>query len=689
MNKENNLSGSAITGLSNEEIERRIDETVPKMTLDEKLAQMAGAVTKNMILRLVQEFTNPDTWDTPANDRLNIPPLKYIDGPRGVGKGKATSFPVSILRGAAWDADLERRVGEAIGYEARALGANAVCSPCINVLRHSSWGRAQETYGEDPYHLGAMGASHVVGMQRHVMACAKHFAANSIEKSRFYVDVRMDERTLREIYLPHFRMCVDAGCATIMSAYNDLNGYLCAHNKHLLADILKDEWGFDGLVVSDWGMAVRDAVAAANAGLDVEMPTGKRFGKKLKSAVLEGKVSEGTIDKALQRILRQKFRFISPDNLSGYDLGKVGGKEHAAIALEAARKGIVLLKNEGAVLPLRRESLRKLAVIGKLADRPNLGDKGSSNVEPPYAVTPLEGIRSWAGNSINIVYDNGRIISRAKRIAKDADAVIIIAGLTWLNEGEGGYVYGDRKKLGLPKKYTKLIKAVSGENERCIVLLEGGSAITVGEWVGRVKAILMAFYPGMEGGNAIADIIFGDVNPSGKLPIVFPKSATQLFKFDSRARTVEYGYYHGYRYFDKIGIEPQFAFGFGLSYTEYNYSNLRLDKKEITKTGRIRAQADVTNTGEMAGEEIAQLYVGYKGSKVNRPVKDLKGFTRVALKPGETKTVSFDLNAQDLAYYDMQSSRWEIEEIEYVLRIGPSSREADLKLSETFGIKGS
>lgn len=679
----------ALTGLSEAQIESKIEKTLSKMSLDEKIGQMAGRYSKNVVLSFIQEITNPDTWDTPANDSLGIPALKCIDGPRGVGMAKSTCFPVSIARGATWDPGLEKRIGSVIGYETKALGANVALTPCINVLRHPSWGRAQETYGEDPYHLGMMGSFHVTGVQEHVMACAKHLAANSIEESRFYVDIRMDERTLQEIYLPHFKMCVDAGVASFMSAYNDLNGYLCAHNRHLLTDILKEKWGFDGFVVSDWAMAVRDTVEAANAGLDIEMPTGKHFGKKLKREVSRGIVPEKVIDEAVKRILRQKFRFISPDKTSGYDRSKVGGKEHAGLALEAAQKGIVLLKNENSALPLQRESIRTIAVIGKLANKANLGDKGSSSVAPPYAVTPLEGIQNRAGGSVNVLYESGRIISRARRIASDADAVIVVAGLTWLNEGEGAYVYGDRKKLHLSKKYQKLIKAVSEENDRVIVVLEGGSAITMGAWVDKVEAILMAWYPGMEGGNAIADILFGDVNPSGKLPIVFPKTAGQLFKFNNRAKKVEYGYYHGYRYFDKIGLEPEFAFGFGLSYTEYRYDNLKLDNKEIGKSGKITVQADITNIGKMAGEEIVQLYVGYNGSKVNRAIRELKAFKRVALQPDETKTVSFELNAKELAYYNMELNDWEIEEIEYIASVGSSSRADDLKLSQTFRVTGS
>jgi len=349
----------------------------------------------------------------------------------------------------------------------------------------------------------------------------------------------------------------------------------------------------------------------------------------------------------------------------------------------------VLLKNENSALPLNRKGVRKIAVVGRLANKANLGDRGSSAVRPPYAVTPLKGIRDRAG-SISVVFDNGSSISRARKIAKEADAVIVVAGFTWRDEGE--YIKefkigGDRVDLNLSPKHVGLIEAVSSVNDRCIVVLESGSAITMDPWKDRVPAILMIWYPGMEGGSALADILFGDVNPSGKLPITFPRSADQLFRFDNRARSVKYDRYHGYRYFDKHGLEPLFPFGFGLSYTTYEYENLRLNRETIGRSGKIEANIDVTNTSARAGEEIVQLYLGYKGSKVDRVVKELKGFGRVSLKPGETRTMGFEVVAPDLAYYDMDTSAWVIEEIEYIVYVGPSSKQEDL-LSASFKVGG-
>jgi beta-glucosidase len=680
---------AALSGLNDDEIEQRVKELLGKMTLDEKIAQMHGVVPGGKVGEL-RDVVKPGTWNTPENKRLGIPGFKCIDGPRGVGMGLATCFPVTMARGATWDPDLERRVGEVMGYETRALGANVLLGTCINLLRHPSWGRAQETYGEDPVLLGRMGVGSVLGVQKHVMADAKHFAANSIEDTRFFVNVKMDERTLREMYLPHFKKCVDAGAATVMSAYNDLNGQLCGQNRHLITDILKNEWGFRGFVVSDWNMAVDDAVAAANAGLDLEMPTGAHFGDKLKQAVREGKVSEQTIDAAVTRLLRQKLRFITPDFEKGYDRSRVGGKEHAAVALEAARKGIVLLKNEKALLPLDRKSIKTIAVVGKKAGKAVLGDIGSSDVKPPHAVSPLAGIKDRAGAGIKVLFEEGP--AGATKAAKEADVVIVVAGFDFHDEGEAFnkklHIMGDRENLSLHAEDEKLIKEVAAANGRCIVVLEGGAAVTVGAWKDRVPAILMAWYPGMEGGNAIADIIFGDVNPSGKLPIVFPKSLADLPKFDNRSKEVEYDLWHGYRYQDRKGLQPEFPFGFGLSYTQYRYGNLKLSRKQIGKSGKLAVQVDVTNAGQVAGEEIVQLYVGYPGSKVERAAKELKGFGKLALSPGETKTLTLEVKAEDLAYYNMNNKGWEIEEIEYRVMVGPSSRPEDLALVDSFGVAG-
>ena len=672
---------AALSGLNDDEIERRVQELLAQMTLHEKIEQMSGWLFRDFWQALGPKGKRY-TGYTPANRRLGIPALKCVDGPRGVGLFyKTTCFPVGVARGASWDRGLEERVGQVMGYEAAALGMNMLLAPCINVVRHPSWGRAQESYGEDPCHLGRMGGGHVIGTQQHVMACAKHYAVNHLDQSRMFVNMIVDERTLREIYLPHFQACVAEGVASIMSAYNDVNGLLCGHNPHLLRDILKGEWGFQGFVVSDWINAVEDTTAAANAGLDVEMPRPEYFGRKLERAVKKGRVAMEVINEAAGRVIRQKLRFAGEAKC---DPARIAGPEHAALAREACAKGIVLLKNQGRVLPLDPARLKTLAVIGEFADQKNIGDVGSSMVTPPYVITPLAGTKERLGSAVTVIHAEGKDLEAARQAAAQADVAVVVVGLSSRDEGEGN----DREDLNLPAEQEKLIQTVAQANPQCVVVLEGGGAITMQAWIDQVPAVLMAWYPGMEGGRGIADVLFGDVNPSGKLPVVFPQSLDQLFPFDNQAKTVECGYYHGYRYFDKQGLEPAFPFGFGLSYTTYQYSNLRLDQKTIGNSGKLTMQVDVTNTGERAGEEVVQLYVGYHGSKVDRSVKELKGFGRVALQPGETKTVTLELLARDLAYYDVDKKAWVVEEIEYLVSVGPSSRAEDLQLHETFRIAG-
>lgn len=680
---------SKILEVVGKEREGRIRQLVERMTLDEKIGQMSGDSGPVKLLASLFRY-NLLTFNSGRNRRRGIPEIRFTDGPRGVALNRSTCFPVAMARGATWDVDLEERVGEAMGIEARAQGANFFGGVCINLLRHPGWGRAQETFGEDPHHLGAMGTAAVEGLQRHVMACVKHFACNSIEESRFFVDVKVDERILREMYLPHFRKCVDEGASAVMSAYNRVNGEYCAHNRHLLGGILKGDWGFQGLVMSDFFLGTRDTVKAVKAGLDIEMPNRWHFGRKLKRAVIKGRVSERLIDDAAARILRQKARFAGVGDPRSYTKDSVACEKHIDLALEAARKSIVLLKNEWGTLPLDREEIESLAVIGKLADRPNLGDSGSSKVRPPYAVTPLQGIRKHCG-PVQVTYLDGGDLRLAQEAARRADAVVVLAGLTVRDEGEAMpyiNVGGDREELGLRDSDESIIEALSGASRRCIVVLEGGSAIDMEAWRHSVQAILMAWYPGMEGGNAVAEVIFGEVNPSGKLPIIFPRSVDQLPFFDKKAKSIDYGYYHGYRLFDAGSMEPAFPFGFGLSYTEYKYSNLRLSDDRIDRNGEIVAEVEVTNSGGMAGDEIVQLYIGCVSSSEERPVKELKAFARIHLEPGSTETVSFEVRADDLAYYDTASGTWEVEEARYRLYVGPSSSEEDLTLCETFLISG-
>jgi len=677
------MAGSIIYALesarpTDAQIEQRVKDTLAKMTLDEKLAQTAGKEPAYKYARMLTNMGD-ETWDGPEIKKLNVPAFYMIDGPRGVGLQKTTAFTVGMSRGASWDKDLEYRIGEAMGYETRALGANVLLEPCINILRHPLWGRAQETYGEDPYLLGVMGVANIQGVQKHAMACAKHYAANNTEDNRMSVDVQMDERTLREIYLPHFKMTVDAGVASVMSSYNLFRGDKAGQNKHLSTEILKDEWGFKGFVVSDWVTATTDGIRAANGGMDVEMPEGTHLGMSLKKTIEEGKVPMSRLDDMVARILREKFRFIPDNYTAGYDKKKVAGSEHTALAREAAQKGSVLLKNDNNALPIDKTKVKTIAVFGKLANTKNIGDMGSSDVHPPYVIKPLEGIRNKAGGSVNINYVEGM----DPAAAKSADASIVFVGLTWKDEGEGN----DRNSLDLHKEDIDLINAACEASSRCIVVIEAGSAILMDSWKDKPEAILMAWYPGMEGGNALADIIFGDVNPSGKLPITFPKSADQLPPFMNKDKEAKMDYYHGYRLFDKKGLESTYPFGYGLSYTTYKYSNLKLDKKSIGKSGKITASVDVTNTGKVAGEEVVQLYVGYKGSKVDRPVKDLKAFAKVALKPGETRTVTLEVKAENLAYWDKDKNGWVVEEIDYIVFVGPSSAQKDL-ISDSFKISG-
>jgi beta-glucosidase len=672
--------------------EARIRKLLSRMTLAEKINEMS-ATTSILRHAIMLPRYNLFPYEAGGNERLGIPALRFSDGPRGVTIGRSTCFPVSMARGATWDPALEERIGEVIGYEARAQGANFYGGVCINLLRHPGWGRAQETYGEDPFHLGAMGVALLTGVQKHIMACAKHYACNSIEESRLFVDVQIDDRTLHEVYLPHFKKCVDAGVAAVMSAYNQVNGELCGHNRRLLTGILKEEWGFTGLVISDFLWGAKDTKAAVTAGLDVEMPVPRCYGRRLRRLVERGRAPEKNIDDSVLRILRQKDRFGNVGAARFYDPRRVACAEHAALALEAARKSIVLLKNDGGALPLERGRIKTVAVIGRLARRANLGDVGSSRVRPPRTVSPLRGIVGKAGGNVKIVSNDGKDLGKAAQLARAADAVVVVAGLTARQEGEYiplpviRHFGGDRTDLNLPPAQERLIQAMAAANPRTIVVLEGAGAITMETWKDQVPAIVLAWYPGMEGGLAIAEVLFGDVNPSGKLPFTIPKSTFQLPAFDPRAKKVRYEYYHGYRRFDHDRLAPAFPFGWGLSYTRYEYHDLRLDTDQISADGAVTASVEVRNTGTRAGEEVVQLYVGAPGPKVDRPVRELKGFARVALAPGETKTVSLAVPARELAYYHVNRREWVVEPAEYVVSVGPSSRAEDLALAAAFRVE--
>jgi beta-glucosidase len=674
-----------VTATEAAERDALIAKLVSQMTRREKIKQMTGSTTLVGLLIMAVRY-GWRTFDSGENRRLGIPPIRFTDGPRGVCLDHSTCFPVAMARGATWDVALQERVGTAVGIEARAQGANFYGGVCINVPRHPGWGRAQETFGEDPFLLGVMGASMVEGVQRHVMACAKHFACNSIDEARFFVDVKIDERTLQEVYLPHFKRCVDAEVACVMSAYNQVNGQFCGHNAHLLREILKSQWGFEGFVMSDFVYGVRDGEKGVTGGLDMEMPKRWKFGPCLLRKVKSGVVPESMLDEAVARIVGRKVAFAGVGE-GGYDASKVACAVHRQLALEVARKSMVLLKNEGKALPLDAGAIERLAVIGRLADRANIGDKGSSQVKPPRVITPLEGIRELAGSSVEIVYEEGKNLDKAVSAALGAEAAVVVVGLDHRDEGEfmpAIHIGGDREDLRLPRGQEELIKAVASASDRCVVVLEGGSAILTSVWQDEVEAILMAWYPGMEGGLALAGVLFGEVNPGGKLPVTFPASNEQNPAFDKKAKTARYGYYHGYRLFDKKGMKPAFAFGFGLSYTTFECTGLRLSSASFDVNGTLEASVDVTNTGKLEGDEVVQLYVSPPGIVVDRPVKELKAFARVTLEPDETKTVSLTVPIMDLSYYDVDAGAFVVEKGEHRVLVGPSSD--DLPLSATFAV---
>lgn len=701
--------------LSPEAADAAAAEVVSKMTLDEKLSEMHGSGMTRLILPLVLGG-NPVPQYSGGNPRLGIPPIAFTDGPRGVISGSSTAFPVAMARAATWDVDLERRVGDVIGKEARAQGANYWGGLCVNIVRHPSMGRAEETYGEDPWLTGEMAVAVMKGVQHHnVMACAKHFALNSQETARFKNDVLIDERPLREVYLPQFRKLVQNDVASFMSAYNKVRGEWCGENRYLLTTVLRDDWGFPGFVTSDWIWGLHDGAKGLKAGLDVEMPSAKHYGANLKALLARGAVAQEEIDQSVRRIVRTKLRYLTREDPMTYSPALAAAPEHVALAREVAEKAMVLLKNDGPLLPLDKAAVRTIAVVGRLANEENTGHRGSSNVTPPHRTSALQGIRDYLGAGAGVLHADGSDLTEVSRLAAQADAVVIVVGSRHDEVGEyipqddaalapsgpaekRPAVYpipfreplvlagGDRVPLALKEVDRKLIEAAAAANPRCVVALAGGSVFTVEEWKDKVPSILMAWYFGMEGGHALARVLFGDVNPGGKMPLTTPTDEAHLPPFDEYADRSDYGPYHGYTLLDREGREAAFPFGHGLSYTRFTYANLKVLTPKVGRDGRVEVTVDLTNAGTRAGDEVVQLYVGFAGSKVERPVKLLRAFDRVPLKPGETKTVSLGVDVKELARYGADAGEWQVDAMTYGVFVGPSSRDRDL-LKATFTVE--
>ncbi|HEX6424189.1 MAG TPA: glycoside hydrolase family 3 C-terminal domain-containing protein [Acidimicrobiales bacterium] len=651
-------------------VDARTGDLLDQMTAHERLHLLSG---DGKLVRGVAEMArryNETPYVAGALPRLGVPGIRFSDGPRGVVVGRATAFPVPMARGATFDPDLEERVGDAIGVECRASGANLFAGVCVNLLRHPAWGRAQETFGEDPHLLGEMGAALVRGVQRHVMACVKHLACNSMEDARFRVDVSIDEDDLRDLYLPQFRRCVDEGVAAVMTAYNQVNGEWCGHHRHLLTDVLKDEWGFDGFVMSDFLLGVRSGMAVA-AGQDVEMPFEWRF-RSLGRLVRRGRVSGERVDDAARRVLRQQVRFAARAARAGerdalahrYAPSVVAGEAHRALAREVAERSMVLLRNQAVrppapasggravagehVLPFDPERVESLAVLGRLAALPVTGDRGSSHVRAPSVVTALDGLRA-AGDRwvINVSHQPGDDLDAARLAATTADVAVVVVGYTHRDEGENAFRRGgDRRSLTLAPHDESLIRTVAAVNPRTAVVLVGGSAIVTESWREQVGAILMAWYPGMEGGHALARVLFGEVSPGGRLPCTWARSAEQLPPFDPDARRVRYGPLHGYRLMEATGRSPAFPFGFGLSYTTFEHGRLAGTR---SWEGSVRLTVPVVNTGTRTGDEVVQVYLDEPLGSDPRPLRTLRAFRRVTVAPGALVNVTFELAADVVA----------------------------------------
>lgn len=804
-------------------IEQKISELLSQMTLSEKVSLLSGK----------------DAWRTMPIPRLGIPSITMTDGPHGVRSsypeagrkaGPTTCFPTGVSMAATWNTALIEKVGMALAEETRAMDCDILLGPCVNIVRHPLAGRNFESYSEDPYLNGKMGVAWVKGLQsKKVGASLKHFAANNQEFERHRGSSELDERTLREIYLPHFEMVVkEAKPFTVMCAYNRINGVYASQNRHLLREILKEEWGFDGVVVSDWG-ANHTIFESVENGLDLEMPGPARYyGKLLEDAVHNWQIDEKVIDDAVRRILRILFRAGKFDDPATLPPGSVNTPEHQALALEVAEEAITLLKNEADLLPLDIEKIRTLAVIGPNAAEDRIGGGGSSYVDPPYRVSPLEALRARFGDKIQIEYEKGcdnyhqppvlgadwlggnglkvdffdnpalqgqpagtisipkaemwmwanslpaskitsprfslrasgsftplesgnftfflvntstcrvfingnkvfentskpkehraesevqfqttleegksydlvieylkdndeefafwklacmRVfgpgednrIQKAAELAAKSDVALVFIGMPEGFESEGY----DRPDMRLPGPQDELVRAVLKANPRTVVILNAGSPVEM-PWAEDVPAILEAYYPGQEGGNAVAKILFGEINPSGKLTVTFPRRLedTPAYINYPGDRKVYYGegIFVGYRYYEKKKVSPLFPFGHGLSYTTFEYENLTVPS-EVNIGESVKVQVTVKNTGKRAGKEVVQLYVGDPESSLVRPPKELKGFAKVELQPGESKTVSFELDERAFAFYDPYQSRWVVEPGEFQILVGSSSQD--------------
>jgi len=661
-----------------------IQTIIEQMTLEEKATLCTGA----------------SAWSTTPIQRLGVPEMIVSDGPHGVrrvpnvhemalGSLPATCFPTASCLASTWDVDLIRQMGEALAEECIALNVDVILGPGANMKRSPLGGRNFEYFSEDPYLAGELAANFINGVQsKGVGTSLKHYAANNQEFQRFSISAEVDERTLREIYLPAFEKAVkQAQPWTVMCAYNKVNGTFASEHYHLLTEILKDEWGFAGLVVSDWG-AVRDRVAALKGGLDWEMPGPQdRRVQEVIKAVRSGELDEAVLDEAVRRIMRIVFKAAeTPKGDGSFDV-----EAHHQLAHYIAAEGMVLLKNNG-LLPLKEP--QHIAVIGRSAEHAHFQGGGSSHINPTKVAVPFTELQARAGQA-ELTYAEGYptdnsfrqdLIDGAVALAEVADVAVLYIALPTFKESEGY----DRTDLDLTEQQVALITAVSAVQPNTVVVLNNGAPVVMNAWMDGVAAILEGWMMGQAGGAAIADVLFGRVNPSGKLAETFPLKLSDTpayLHWPGGAGVVDYGegLFIGYRYYDTKEMPVQFPFGYGLSYTSFAYSNPQVSAATFKDVDGITVRVDVTNTGDVAGKETVQVYVHDRESGLVRPYKELKGFAKVALQPGETKTVSIPLDFRAFAYYHPEYQQWITEDGQFDILIAASA--VDIRHSLTVTLK--
>ncbi len=695
-------------------IEERVEDALGRLTTNEKIA----------MLHAQSKFSSAGV------PRLGIPEVWCTDGPHGIRpevfwdewrqagwtNDSCTAFPALTCLAATWNPEMSALYGRSIGEEARYREKDVLLGPGVNIYRTPLNGRNFEYMGEDPYLASHMVVPYIREVQKNgVAACVKHYALNNQETGRNHIDVQVDDRALHEIYLPAFRAAVvEGGAWAVMGAYNKYCGEHCCHNARLLNDILKNDWQFDGVVISDWG-GTHDTEQAVRNGLDMEFGTGTDgmrtqsqnpydlyyLAEPYREMIESGAIGTEELDNKVRRILRLIFRTAMNPNKP---FGSLNSPEHKAAARRIAGEGMVLLKNDGGVLPFDLSKIRRIAVVGENAVKMMTVGGGSSSLKVQQEVLPLEGIREAAAGISEVCFEHGyvgdlsaaydgvqtgqnldekrsenRLIADAVALARKADAVIFVGGLNKSahQDCEGA----DRTEYGLPYAQDKVIEALAAANPNLAVVLVSGNAVAM-PWLERVPAVVEAWFAGSEAGHALADVLFGKVNPSGRLPFTFPvrledNSAHAIGEYPGNGTEIHYneGIFVGYRWHEARRIAPLFAFGHGLSYTTFEYSNLRADRRTLHDNGALRISVDITNTGDRAGQEVVQLYIGDETSTLPRPVKELKGFRKILLDSGETGTVTFAVTPELLACYDDSEQAWVIEPGVFTASIGASSQD--------------